>query len=551
MAFNNTDSVVIGRVPCPECRSQGGDSRGDNLVQYDDGHAYCYSCGYLERNHEAKVVPLKAHRKSFEMSGSYSSIKDRKISQSITQKFNVTVEYDDNGNVVKHNYPYQDKTTGDIVGKKVRVVDDKQFFVSGTLENTGLFGQNVWREGGKYVTVTEGELDALAVAEMFDGKWPVVSLKTGSGGAKRDIQASLEWLETFDNVILCFDMDEPGKKAAAEVLPLFSYNKVKTVSLPCKDAGEMLEQGKVKEFISEWWNAKPYRPEGIINGADLYDEIINFDPPVSIPYPWECLNELTMGFRPQELVTLTSGSGMGKSSVVRELCHYLIGSTTDNIGIMGLEEANSVSGKGLMSIEASIPLHELRTNKAIPKEDRDRWFQATLGTERFYFMNHFGSTSEGDLLSKLRYMIKGMECKWVVIDHLSIIVSDQDNNDERKAIDSIMTKLRTIVQETGVGMFLVSHLKRPDGKAHEDGGQISLAQLRGSASIAQLSDIVIGLERNQQHEDAQERNTTTVRVLKNRFTGLTGPACYLYYDPLTGRLTQISNPHGVGEDGEF
>ena len=144
-----------------------------------------------------------------------------------------------------------------------------------------------------------------------------------------------------------------------------------------------------------------------------------------------------------------------------------------------------------------------------------------------------------------------MECKWVVIDHLSIIVSDQDNNDERKAIDSIMTKLRTIVQETGVGMFLVSHLKRPDGKAHEDGGQISLAQLRGSASIAQLSDIVIGLERNQQHEDAQERNTTTVRVLKNRFTGLTGPACYLYYDPLTGRLTQISNPHGVGEDGEF
>jgi twinkle protein len=551
MAFNNTDSVVIGRVPCPECRSQGGDSRGDNLVQYDDGHAYCYSCGYLERNHEAKVVPLKAHRKSFEMSGSYSSIKDRKISQSITQKFNVTVEYDDNGNVVKHNYPYQDKTTGDIVGKKVRVVDDKQFFVSGTLENTGLFGQNVWREGGKYVTVTEGELDALAVAEMFDGKWPVVSLKTGSGGAKRDIQASLEWLETFDNVILCFDMDEPGKKAAEEVLPLFSYNKVKTVSLPCKDAGEMLEQGKVKEFISEWWNAKPYRPEGIINGADLYDEIINFDPPVSIPYPWECLNELTMGFRPQELVTLTSGSGMGKSSVVRELCHYLIGSTTDNIGIMGLEEANSVSGKGLMSIEASIPLHELRTNKAIPKEDRDRWFQATLGTERFYFMNHFGSTSEGDLLSKLRYMIKGMECKWVVIDHLSIIVSDQDNNDERKAIDSIMTKLRTIVQETGVGMFLVSHLKRPDGKAHEDGGQISLAQLRGSASIAQLSDIVIGLERNQQHEDAQERNTTTVRVLKNRFTGLTGPACYLYYDPLTGRLTQISNPHGVGEDGEF
>ena len=242
---------------------------------------------------------------------------------------------------------------------------------------------------------------------------------------------------------------------------------------------------------------------------------------------------------------------MGKSQLVRELCHYILNHTDDNIGIMALEESTSVTGQGIMSVEANIPLHQLRTNQAIPKEDKQRWFEATLGKGRFYFMEHFGSTEEENLLSKLRYMVKGMDCKWIILDHLSIIVSDQENGDERKAIDSIMTKLRTIVQETGVGMFLVSHLKRPDGKAHEDGGQISLSHLRGSAAIAQLSDIVLGLERNQQHEDNQQRNTTTVRVLKNRFSGLTGPACYLYYDSLTGRMQQISNPHGVGDDGEF
>jgi len=148
-------------------------------------------------------------------------------------------------------------------------------------------------------------------------------------------------------------------------------------------------------------------------------------------------------------------------------------------------------------------------------------------------------------------MIKGTDCKWVIIDHLSIIVSDQENNDERKAIDSIMTKLRTIVEETGAGIFLVSHLKRPDGKAHEDGGKISLGQLRGSAAIAQLSDMVIGLERDQQHEDMKRRNTTTVRVLKNRYSGETGPACYLLYDVDTGRMIETGNPEDGVTDEDF
>ncbi len=139
-------------------------------------------------------------------------------------------------------------------------------------------------------------------------------------------------------------------------------------------------------------------------------------------------------------------------------------------------------------------------------------------------------------------MAKGLDCKWIILDHLSIVVSDQETGDERKAIDSIMTKLRQLVQETGVGLFLVSHLRRPSGKAHEDGGQISLAELRGSASIAQLSDMVIGLERDQQNDNEQIRNTTTVRILKNRYAGLTGACCYLKYDKITGRMREVPKP---------
>ena len=142
-------------------------------------------------------------------------------------------------------------------------------------------------------------------------------------------------------------------------------------------------------------------------------------------------------------------------------------------------------------------------------------------------------------------MARGLGCGFVFLDHVSIIVSSQESGDERKALDEIMTKLRTLVQETGIGLIVVSHLRRPEGKGHEEGAATSLAQLRGSASIAQLSDIVIGLERDGQADDPMVRNTTRIRVLKNRFAGITGPAGEALYDLNTGRMQeyeQVEDP---------
>ena len=141
-------------------------------------------------------------------------------------------------------------------------------------------------------------------------------------------------------------------------------------------------------------------------------------------------------------------------------------------------------------------------------------------------------------------MAKALDCKFIVLDHISMIVSSQEFGDERKAIDEVMTKLRTLVQETDIALIVVSHLRRPDGKGHEEGAVTSLSQLRGSGSIAQLSDMVLGLERDSQNDDIAIRNTTSLRVLKNRFVGMTGPACWLYWDKDTGRLNEVDRPTG-------
>ena len=541
------ESTFVQHEPCPSCGSS------DNLARYSDGHAVCFSGGCNHYEHGNGQIGQIAQRKpmrSLEMTGVIAAIPDRRISQSTCQRYGVTVEYGTDGQIVKHHYPYHNKDTGAVTGTKVRITETKSFYATGEFNDAGLFGQQAFKGGGKYITITEGEADALAVNEMFDGKWPVVSIRSGAAGAAKDIKANLEWLETFDNVVICFDNDKAGQEAAKSVLNLFTPNKAKNVTLPAKDAGDMLKSNQVQAFVKEWWNAKTFRPDGIVSGLDTWDLLQEKRDVKSIPYPWDCLNAFTYGFRPQELVTITSGSGMGKSQIMRELEYYLLKNTEDNIGILALEEDIPKTTLGIMSMEANKLLHipEVRAGVSI-EEERGYW-ERTFGLDKLQLLDHWGSTSEDDLLGRIRYMAKGLDCKWIILDHLSIVVSDQDNGDERKAIDSIMTNLRKLVQETGVGLFLVSHLRRPSGaKAHEDGGKISLGELRGSAAIAQLSDIVIGLERDQQHADPEIRNTTTVRVLKNRFVGLTGPACYLYYDKESGRMIETACP--TGDNAEF
>jgi len=539
-----SDSRFLRHEPCFQCGSS------DALAVYSNGGEHCFSCGYhknggqdlSEERREGSGITLKTRLRpiaSVDMSGKVSAIPDRRISQDTCERFGVTVTYDTEGNVNRHHYPYYDNETGELVASKIRDVEPKGFRSTGDLRGTGLFGMQACRGKGKYITITEGELDAMSVSEMFGNKWDVVSLKSGAHSAAKDIKEHLDWLEGYETVVIYFDQDKAGKAAVEQVKDLFSPNKLKIVTTELKDANEMLKDNSIKAFVQAWWDAKVYRPDGIVAGVDTWEALVNKRNIKSVPYPWEGLNELTRGHRAYELVTITSGSGMGKSQFIRELEYDLLQRTDANIGILALEEDVPRATLGVMSVAANRPLH-LEEDTSV--DDLRPFWEATLGTGRYYLFDHWGSTSADNLLSRVRYMAKALDCRYVVLDHLSIVVSSQENGDERKAIDEIMTRLRTLVAETGITLFLVSHLKRVNGKPHEDGGKISLQDLRGSQSIAQLSDIVIGMERDQQHEDIEVRNTTSVRVLKNRYSGQTGPACWLRYDLDTGRMVETAPP---------
>ena len=530
-------SKWISRGKCPSC----GSSNGYNI--HVDGHAFCFSCqkrfnNVGEAKMENKVVEIPSKVSS---TGDYGSISDRRISEQTARKYRTKIKT--NGSIISHHYYEYYNADGSHVATKVRQVEGKRIWSQGDMGDALLFGQNLFKSGGKYITITEGEIDAMSTYEMLGSKWAVVSIKNGVQSAVQNCKQHLEYLNSFENVVVCFDTDKPGIEASQKVAQLFEPNKCKIVRLDDKDPYDDQKMGKAKDFVHVWWSAESYTPAGILNLAKLGDSLYEEDYCETIPYPWSAMNEKTYGMRTGEIVTFTSGAGMGKSSIMRELMHHILRNSNDNIGILALEESTKNTAFNIMSVEANERLYIKEIRNKFSREQLNQWQKDTVGSGRFFAFDHFGSISNDEILSRVRYMAKSLDCKWIFLDHLSILVSGQDEGDERKSIDVLMTKLRSLVEETGVGLLLVSHLRRPSGDlGHENGKEVTLSHLRGSASIAHLSDSVIALERNQQAEDDVIACTTTIRILKNRYTGETGVCSYLHYDKKSGRMSQIDNP---------
>ena len=305
-----------------------------------------------------------------------------------------------------------------------------------------------------------------------------------------------------------------------------------------KDPNDYLLQGQTQKFVQAFWNAKTYTPEGILCGTDIYNILFTEEHIESYPYPWNSLNNMTYGMRMGELVLVTAGSGIGKSSVMRELSHYLMTTADQKVGCLFLEESVRTTSNAILSIEADKKFHiPASDTNPLTEEERKQAYEDMDKLKNAIFWNHFGSTNLDNLLNRIRYMAKGLDCKYIILDHISIIIYDLA--DERKAIDAAMLKLRTLVQELNIHLMVVCHLSRPSGTGHEEGASVSLKELRGSHSLAQLPDMIIALERNNQAISEAERNRTLVRILKNRFSGETGPSTMFYWTKETGRLTEV------------
>lgn len=530
------EGFVKTHIPCEHCGSS------DGAASNADGSTKCFSCGkFTPANKEAKLEIVANTIKNLESErAAVSPINSRNISQATALHYGVKSVKSESGAELNHFYPYPNLKDPSTVSYKIRGVADKTFSWRGSPSGSGLFGQNAFRTGGKYLTITEGELDALKVYQFLGSKWPVVSLKNGASAAAKDIKENLEYVESFDNIVLCFDNDKPGQEATEAVVSLLTPGKAKVFNWGNSTLKDACDFTDPKDFTNRWWDAKVYTPSGILSASKAKEDYIYAPPREGIMTPWVGLNDKIEGFRFGEVITLTSGSGMGKSTVTKILTHWLIHQQLEGVGLMSLEESWVKTIDGVMAVHAGKRLNKQSVKSQYTKDELSVLYDEALPDDRVWIYGHYGVTDIESIFNRLRYLIVGCGCRFIMLDHLHMMVLAVKDNDERKAIDHIMGRLRSMCEETEATIVLVSHLsKLPGDISHEEGAPVSLRDLRGSQSIGQISDTILSIERNQQSEDALLRNRSKIRVVKCRETGDVGVACYLQYDPQTGLMHEV------------
>lgn len=523
-------SKYIRHENCPKCGSS------DANAVFDDGHSWCFKCSTYTSGADGEANTVEQVEQSTNdllglviPSGAVVALPDRKITKASCAHYGVTVAGD------RHYYPYTD-AKGNTVAAKIRSVKDKKFSIAGSVADAVLFGQSTFTKGGKYCTLVEGELDALAAFQMTGSQWPVVSIPSGAQSALKAVKANFEWLDSFDSVVLCFDGDAPGIKATEEVAEFFGGKaKIMKHCSGYKDACDYLKAGKDKLFVDTWWKAEAYKPEGVVTVSDIKERMLA--PPVAgIPWCFPTLSGLTYGRRAGELYGFGAGVGVGKTDVFTQQIAYDIQELNKKVGVIYLEQnvvetAQRVIGKMDKKLY-HIPDGSFTRGEYLDAVDR------LEETGQLFMMEHFGSMSWAAVKGTIKYFAKSLDIKMIYLDHLTALSAQEV--DERRALDAIMADMASLAQENGLIIHFVSHLTTPEGKAHEEGGRVLEKHFTGSRAIARWSHYMFGLERDKQHADAVQRQTTTVRVLKDRFTGsATGERFGIRYDRETGYLNEV------------
>ena len=510
-----TESEFIRHEPCSTCGSSDANS------VYTDGHSYCFACQtYTHGNDTSNTHHMQTN---VQFKGSAQRLQKRGISEQTCEKYKI---YRDDAHL---RFPYFN-SSGQLQGFKTKN-KLKEFKYEGISTNT-LFGQHLFPSTGKRIVITEGELDAASCYEAMPN-WPMVSLPHGAASAKKDIQKQIPLLQGYEEIVLFFDNDNAGREAVEKAASILPTGKVKIARLEqYKDASDALQANDTEAIRRAIWDAKEYQPDGIVDGKSLLDAVTTPSPPCNHKYKFEGLQEKTHGIRYGELTTITAGTGQGKSTFCRQLATQLLEEGV-KVGYIALEESNRRTALGLMSVSVGKALHLGEHEYSTLKEAYD----STINNWNLYLYDHFGSLSSDTIYNRIEYMALGLDIKVIFLDHLSILLSGLQG-DERRMIDQTMTNLRSLVERTGISLFLVSHLRRTHtDQDHTDGAKVSLGQLRGSQAISQLSDTVLALERDQQSDN----DVSTLRILKNRYSGETGVAAALKYDKTTCKFNETEN----------
>ena len=583
--------TVLGKFPCESCGSQ------DNLVVYvkhnEQGEEYldasCFtpSCenkymteamlkeqGVLEDGFVVpKVKPVtrtaitKDEYKALVARTSHDTTQPdgslyRGIKTETAKFYGHLYAKDAGGNVIEEYYPETKEgfkgELNSLRGYKKRVLPKD--FGKGNIGITGLSndfsGQHLFRTGGKYVVITGGEIDKLSVAQMLRDyqisrgqdeydRTAVVSCTAGEGSLAKQCAANYDWLNSFDNIIFCGDSDEVGKAAVAEAVTKLPDDKIKIMTLSMKDANEMLVAGKHKQFISNYFDAKPLIPDDVKTSKQADDEIEEElgRPKIPLPPFMHSLQRAMAGGIPLGyMVNLGAVTGGGKTTIINEMVYYWIFNSPVKIGILSLELTAGQYQTALLSRHIGYKINLIEDPKeavAFVKQPhiqsaRKELREDEYGAERYVLLDERSGSLEA-VKKQILKLIKKYSCKLLVIDPINDLFEGSNLEDQTDFIKF----LKQVIKD-GISVFNVCHVTKGKTQVDKEGNvmvrQLTEDDFSGVTNLIKSGGCNIVAMRNKSETDEVKKNTTDVDILKCRWTGHTGFVGSWYYDTASHTL---------------
>lgn len=512
-----SSKLVESKLPCPSdtCGSS------DGYHTYDDGHGYCFSCNTYFPS-ETNVLVLHGQQEDV----TYEYLPWRGVSAD-TFKFYETKTKVKNGKPISLGYQYPNGSF------KVRLLDKKEFYSVGDIAKAGLFGRNRFSAGAhKYVCITEGELDAHALYQTLrDSSVPVCSVQSAATGL-RDCRVDFDFLNSFEHIVLAFDNDEAGRGLTRTVASLFDARKLRQLKFSKhKDATAYVEAGEENELRSLFWKARAYLPDNIKSSLKDFSDILLVPPKLGIPYPFPSLTSMTYGIRTGESVLFTALEGVGKTELMHHIEAHLLKEIPDGqaVGSIYLEEPADRHLQALAGIFLKKPAH--LPDSGVTAVERVQAIKDLVRVDdRLCIYSSFGTDNPDNILDTIRWLVTGANCRYILLDHLNMVCSGLQGEDERRALEYLCTKLEMLVVELDFALIMVSHV-------NDEG------QTRTSRWTAKIANIRVDLKRDALSTDLTTRNTLELSVSKNRYGGLTGPAGKYLFDSYTREYREVNDGH--------
>jgi len=580
--------VCLRHEACDFCGSS------DGRAIYEDGSHYCWVCNKGTLSDEAKQslkekrkgkVKVKSMNDTSEETQVVKSTKPviteekakeikeeksiqgkgfRGLKDEYTKQFGVRYSYsEETGEVVEQYYPVTQENT--LTGYKVREVPKNFRSIGRTGADCELFGQFKFNRGGKYLIIVEGELDSLSAYQMLaeynknrgsDYEIAVVSPTTGANSQKQ-IAAQYKFCDSFEQTVICYDQDKAGQAAAEKIISSLPKGKVKLMSMRYKDPNEYLMNGKQKEFVSDFYNAKTYTPAGVVGSGELYDKLLESTQVKKIPLPpfMAKLDEMLGSVDLGTIGVIAAGSGAAKTTVANELIYYWLFNSPYKVGVVSLELTCGQYAQAMLSrhIENKIanikdPEEKLKfLERESVKQKADELFKTPDGQDRFMVIDERDGSIEV-LQDKIEEMVISCGVKVIILDPISDLLDGLPL--EQQA--NLMKWQKSMLKNYNVTFINIAHIRKGSNnkESASTGAFVPEEAVIGASQQVKSASWVIMLQRDKYNDSDIIRNCTHITLSKNRSNGTTGKAGSMYYCNQTHRLYDFEawcNENGVTE----